>query len=115
MLKLDYINSTPTRQDFKNEPNNTRAVRSPAPKSGFLGTLDVGPSPYRINKILGEKKEKERKKEKKEEEWNERVEEKGIKIFTFPVITKQALSETIKKCFCYILEDLVPYVCFMIL
>lgn len=45
-----------------------------------------------------------------------RTEEKGMKIFTFPVITNQALSETIKKAFkCYFLEDLVPYVCFMIL
>lgn len=45
-----------------------------------------------------------------------RTEEKGMKIFTFPVITNQALSETIKKAFkCYFLEDVVPYVCFMIL
>lgn len=45
-------------------------------------------------------------------EW-ECAEEKGMKIFTFPMITKQALSETIKKAFkCYILEGLVPYVCF---
>lgn len=48
-------------------------------------------------------------------EW-ECAEEKEMKIFTFPVITKQALSEMIKKAFkCYILEGLVPYVCFTIL
>lgn len=48
-------------------------------------------------------------------EW-EHIEEKGMKIFTFPVIAKQALSETIKKAFMYyISEGLVPYVCFMIL
>lgn len=54
-------------------------------------------------------------KEEREMEW-ERTEEKGMKIFTFPVIAKQTFSETIKKSFQVLhLEDLVPYVCFMIL
>lgn len=110
--------SVPTLQTgFKNVPDNRRT------NSSFISCSQAGLSmhircwsriPPKQECSRGKKRSKKGKRER-EMEW-EHAEKKGMKIFTFPVITEQALSERIKKAFkCYISEGLIPYVCFMIL